>query len=356
VIRLHVGGGSDSAVSVCQFLLFFLLATTACGGTSASPVASPVPAEARACGALARLDLVETDLLDGRLRIRLPRGTAPFVARRAVGPAPPAALETQLELSDGEGRQLRVIAMELFRRASDDLAASVSRWQGVRAGAVESLEVAAPLDGVFVTPPPDPAPDGGPLVPVGSAVVAGPDGALVDVLFFVSREIVAADGTTECSGFAESLARTLIPGARELSLLARPVQLTDRIALDVPADHVVIRHPGGGYDVHYVYPLLDLDAPHAQLGVYLGTEPSSHVGDVLEMRTVASEMLGLRVDWQVWTTPRAGRRVTHMETMVEVPGGEGLFVHAFLVGSDTRTVEALKAVAETLRQVDSADE
>jgi len=321
----------------------------ACGGAGAAQPAAQTtpPASPRACGALARLDLADepTRLLADHVRMRMPEGTESFVGRSRLGPRPPEALETQLEARAGEGRVLRVIAMEVFRSAGDDLAPSVAEWLGTDASLVDILDLEAPIEGVFTAA----GEEGGEgLALVGRAVVRGADMALINVSFFVSREVVAAEGISPCAGVARRIAETLTAGERRIDLEGGRVALSDLASITLPPGYATHRHPGRDFEVHYFYPLADLDAPHAQLGVYLGTEPASHIRDVLEMRSAAGAMLGRSVEWQIWTTARRGRRITHMEAMVEIPGGEGQWAHAFLVGEDEETVEALKAVAETL--------
>lgn len=321
-------------------------------GAAPTPVTSSTDASAPGapiCGSLGSMVLADTptSVLDGHLQLRMPSGAARVASGRALlGPRRPDALETQLEVTGVRQDELRVIVMELFRRPGEDLTAEVARWLGREESLVEALAVAEPMDGVFVVAGETSSAEG--MTLVGRAVVETLDGTLSNLSFFVTRAIVDAEGVTPCASFARRIAETVTAGERRVEADGGLITLNERVSIRIDVGYTTFRQPGRDFEVYYFYPLNTLDSPHAQLGVYLGNEPSSHVRDVLEMRSAAGAMLGQSVEWHVWTTARSGRRVTHMEAMVEVPGGDGEWAHAFLVAEDPEEVDALKAMAETL--------
>jgi len=305
------------------------------------------------CGTIEADVLAEAPLrvLGDHLRLRGPVGMAyaPFRGT-SLGAASEDRSETQLRIAGREDEDeedhagLLVVATELYRRPGDDLETNVRRWLGEEAddlhGAPNSnLEV-------FFTRPA--ALGEGEMVLVLRAIVGSPDGTVQHIAFFARDDRADGHGRGPCAAIARRMVGTLTPGEEFIDTDGGRRVLRPGIAIDLPPGYAGLRRGGRDFEVHYFYRLTPLGGAHAQLGVYLGHEPSTHVRDVLEMRSVGGAMLGQSVQWSAWTTAVQGARVQHMEAIMEVPGGEGLFAHAFLVAEDPDLALELKALAETL--------
>jgi hypothetical protein len=328
--------------------------SVACGGAAASTapdeeVVSVAP-EATCAGLSAlELDQAPMSLLGERLRIRMPTGAVPRADDPARGPQPPVILESVLTLDAGEGRALNVMAMELLRRSEGGLRDEVQRFlrESGQEAEVDALEGLAPgLEGVFV-----PATEAGFARngDVARAIVHGEDGVLMNVVFSVSRGMVGFEDSAPCTALARRLAETLTPGARRLELDGGPVSFPHGLVFDLPPSYVGVHYAGPDFEVRYFFPLSPLGSPQAQLGVYVGRDPASHVADVLEIRRMEGTLLERPVEWLFWTSADHGERMHHREAMVELEGAEGEWAHVFLTAPDEETERALSAIVETLR-------
>ncbi len=308
------------------------------------------------CGSIVADELAEAPfrVLGDHLRLRGPLGMAYAPARgTSLGAASGDRSETQLVVAgqgDGEDRQdgedagLLVVATELYRSPGDDLEVNLRRWLGEEA---EDLygSLNSSLD-VFFTMPAEPGE--GEMVLVLRAIVGSPDGTVQHIAFFARNDGAHGQGLEPCTAIARRMVETLTPGEEAFDTGGGRRVLRPGIAIDLPRGYAALRRPGRNFEVHYFYLLTPLGGAHAQLGVYLGYEPSTHVREVLEMRSVGGAMLGQSVQWSAWTTAVQGARMQHMEAIMEVPGGEGLYAHAFLVAEDPGLALELKALAETL--------
>ncbi len=335
------------------FALVLGIAASACGGASARPVverppvAPPLPATCSAFGELALGD-TPSPLLGDRLRIRMPRGAEPETADEARAPMPPVVLESVTAIHAAEGEALRVRAIEMLRRRGEgSLEEEVERFLGVLGAdaRVEALEGLTDLEGVLVLVP---AATFARTGEIARAIVHGDDGALMSVGFSVSASVAAEGDRASCIAMARRLASTLTAGERRLALDGGTVALPHGLALDIPPGYVGVRYAGADFEAQYFFPLSPLGGPQAQLGVYVGRDPASHVGDVLSIRRAEGALLGRPATWQLWTSADRGERMFHREAMVEIEGAPETWAHVFVTAPDEESVRAMAAIVETL--------
>ncbi len=330
------------------------IALGACGGAAATPVRSvtPPPTEgAASCGGLSAIALAPEPipLLADWLRLRMPAGTSPAPPDdRERAPVPPVLLESTVAFADADV-QLEVRAMEILRRRGEgSLAAQVESYLESlgHAGGVEPLTLAPGLRGVLVPPTEESLRRRG---DIGSVILHGEDGVLMDVSFAVPPGSMRGEEVTSCREVTRRIAETLAPGERRLDLAGGPVTLPYGLSLALPPDYLAVTYRGPDFEVHYFFPIVPLGAPQAQLGIYLGTDPASHVGDVLEMRRMEGTLLGRAAQWLRWTSASHGARLHHREAMTELEDTEGAWVHVFVTAPDEESAESLGAILETLR-------
>jgi hypothetical protein len=213
-----------------------------------------------------------------------------------------------------------------------------------------ALEVAPPLRATLVRPGETPPDDE--LVMVARVLVASDDGTVQHIAFAVGGDMVASEAEREgCTALARAMARTLTAGDRRVDTSARTVSVGDGLVVDVPAGYALLPQPGPDFTVSYLYPIVPLGAPHAQLGVYLGEHASSHARDVTDLHEEPGRLFAATVPFRVWTTPNEHRgRTHHEEAIAEVPGGEGRIAHVFFVVEDDARIPELRAIAESLRR------
>lgn len=180
------------------------------------------------------------------------------------------------------------------------------------------------------------------LVVLVSETFASPtDDLVATAAAFESRRIEA--GTVVRQRILTSLAA----GDARLELSGGTRVLVGGIAIDLPARYVVAHDRGPDFDVFRIRPIRRLGEDAGVLGVYVGHHPSFDPSGTESPGTLFGEVVTFYTAMD--------SNVVSREAIVEVPGARGTAVHVFIEGPDEQAVDALTAVASTLRVAPSPD-
>lgn len=342
-----------------------LLGTTLLAGTSradaGAPVAQKAPAPATttvtapATGALGKLPLAAqpTDLLAGRLRLRLPAGAKIQARRAGIMSAPESAQEETRVVLDAGSERLVLMAAELLATAPEDLLGTVRKSLGpVPAGGPQpnlALQNLGGLRTVLFTPAKFEAQDDAVLVL--TAYVVHTD-SLIQVLEFYVNPAGARD-LRGVQALARNIAATLTPGTARLPG-AGPATLSNGLTITLPTGYVVTNKPGPDFVVHNVHKIVPWGQPRAYLGIYLGGHASfayRQRDETSEVKKTPGQLLGQKIEWQTWGHAQ-NPGLTTIEAIVPTgagASGHGLMAHVFFSSKDAAQLAELKQVAETLR-------
>lgn len=325
-------------------LLLVLLAVLWVGWADALLAADPPAAK----GEIGKRLLSEkpTDLLRGRLQIRVPEGARVEARPVDIMSAPESEDDETRVIVDAGAERLVVMVHELFGVASDDLErdvrATIAQWgeQGRQYRLARSPLKA--LRAVEVLPAPAPGRETDAIF-VRGMFVALPDSTVQTVFVYVNP--AAAKDLAGCSAAAERILATLSPGARKLRLGAGPRRLATlspdaEVVVNVPRNVVVTTQLGPDFLVQRIRVVGKLGAGSDMIGFYLGHAPSFERGKKASDGT----LFGKKVAWQ---QGRAGQK---LEALVELPriAGPPDYAHVWILASSDEQLAALKRVAESM--------
>ena len=355
--RLQLSPGSDSERHVMDAAgAFFASAPAAAVAASVSEaasvpasaasvpeVAAPVPALAESLPAVSRasidvpsgplpspfgelrLSAEPTELLLGRVRLRLPEGSFREPCVRQVGGIMGFRLVMALEQTGGllrGGAGLNAIAFDELFVADADVDTLAARYVEDALDGRGWRIVPAVHPAVRVLTPELPAVGKTALVAV--AVVKHPDGTLLSVALRVDAASAAAD-LPSCRRLAEAIAATVAPG--DLRLLRGPLRLSSSLGgFALPVDTMVRVDRGPDFTVIRLNGLVPLGGGRRpQLDLYVGRHPSLRLGRLKpppEVRVERIEILGREAELQRYQE----EEVLRFETIV--PVAEGKLLHA----------------------------
>lgn len=317
-----------------------------------------------ATGALAALKVeAATDLLAGRLRLKLPKGARIEARGHSLMAAPESAQhETRvvIDASSGSGSALKrermvVMSYELFATAGPDLLAAVHRDLGDEQPqpAVEPIGLTSPeLRAVAVTPQTlDKTRE---AIPVLGVYVAQPDGTVQYVAFYINPP--AAEDVPGATGLARRIAATLGPGPRRLALTAGSRALSDGLKLQVPAGYALTRQDGPDFSVHHVRKLVQLGQAAPRLGVYVGGHPSFQHRQVErdtakppDVKHIPGRLLERDIEWHRWTRGDNPPLLVTQEAILPLSeGGRWLVAHVFFSAEQDADLTELEKIASSL--------
>jgi hypothetical protein len=323
-------------------------------------VAMPAPAEAGELGKLA-LDKAATDLLGGRLVMRLPAGARIEARGRSIMAAPESAQhETRVVLEKGE-EKLVVMVFEFFALAGPDFEQQVRKELGQLKGkggapyAIGPLATGSPKLRAIAGTAPNLDPERKAALVLG-AFLAHPDGTVQYVGFFVNP--AAGKDAAGCTALAKRIAATLAPGPRALPRAAGQRGL-DVLAKDtelqvtVPANWVASVQPGPDFIVHHLRKLTSYGSPSLGIGVYVGGHPSyQHKqtdGPPSKVTVVKGKLFGKDVEWQQWQRGAGKDASTTLEAIAPLPGKDRLNVHVFATVADAAVLKEVQPIVATLK-------
>lgn len=320
-------------------------------------------AEAGATDSLGQLTVPKTqiDVLAGRLKVSVPAGARLQPIQHGIMAAPEADNEQTRVLIDAGDQRMVLMVYELFARAAADFEGEAQK-ETARFPMKVNLQkwaISGPVRAIAYFP----------VVPtkdqeanlVMGVFVSGPDGSVQNLVWYVNP--AGAIQFSAASSLAESIAKTIAPGARALEITAGVRELsiyskTKSVFVTVPQEYVVTAQHGPDFIVHHIHKLIAFGDPEASLGVYLGDHPSSNDEGFLEQGM--STLFGKRVPWYQKVTNEDGSRMIMARAVVSV--GPSLFGYAlpgmrdcpsyadvFVTASNASTIEELKSIATSLR-------
>jgi hypothetical protein len=332
------------------------------------PKEATATATATATGALGALKVESaTDLLAGRLRVRLPKGARLEARGHSLMAAPESAQhETRVVIDAVSGavagagaalkrERLVVMSYELFATAGQDLLAAVRKDLGddQPQPAIEAMSVAGPeLRAVAVTPASlDKTRE---AIPVLGVYVAQADGTVQYLDFYNNPP--AAEDAAGATALARRIAATLAPGPRRLALTAGSRALSDGLKLQVPAGYALTRQDGPDFSVHHVRKLVQLGQPAPRLGVYVGGHPSFQYRQVErdtarppDVKRVPGRLLGRDIEWHRWTRGEKPPLSVTQEAILPLSEGERwLVAHVFFTAEQDADLAELEKIAASL--------
>lgn len=312
---------------------------------ASTDVVAPAPATVRfdelpdgECGGFAGNERSEAlPLLAGRLRVRGPAGIGDSPRPHSIMAAPHAAqLESRLFLEGDGGERFVVFGLELFRTPSEDFLDAVREDVG-EGYTVAPLEVASPLRAVVAVP--DELDFTDEAVDVAIAYTVTEDELVQRVGFYVTPDAARTGG---CRRLGLELASTLVAGNRPSSAEAGPHVLTGTLGLELSAGQRLVVQEGPDFTVYRVHPVLPLGSGQGELGMYIGNHPSFSPPDDAARTTFV--VLGQSVEWHDWESDGVRKR------QALVPFGPSDVIHIFMYADQPAILEALTAVAASLRR------
>lgn len=309
-------------------------------------ILTPRPSTA---GGLAKMHLQkkETELLDGRLTIRLPRRARVEPRKSSIMGAPKSSEdETRVVIETGKQKMV-LMAFELFATGGADFDRSVREMLGEGEGdyEIKRLELGHPaLYGVATVP---------------TRFDNSADANLVLGLYLANRDdtvqfmgvYVNPEGARDPEGVRElalKMVSTVKPGRRSLDADGGPTRMGP-VQIDLPEGYVTTARQGPDFTVHSVRKLVPLGATAPTLGVYLGMHPAwHHERQGATFETLTTPLFGKDREWHRWRTDTA----TILETISPMASGPSV-AHVFLTAEDDASMAELKKIAGTLKVVDS---
>lgn len=319
--------------------------------------------EAGAADGLGQLTVPKTqiDVLAGRLKISVPTGARLQPVQHGIMAAPEADNEQTRVLIDAGDQRMVLMVYELFARAVADFEGEAQKETAHFPMKVnlQKWMLSGPVRAIAYFP----------VVPtkdeeanlVMGVFVAGPDGSVQNLVWYVNP--AGASQFSAASILAESIAKTIAPGARTLDIApgARELSVyskTKSVFVTVPQGYVVTAQHGPDFIVHHIHKVIAFGDPEASLGIYLGDHPSAKDEGFLEQGM--STLFGKRVPWSQKVTNEDGGKTILARAVVAL--GPSLFGYAlpgmsdgpsyadvFVTASDASTVEELKSIATSLR-------
>ena len=312
-----------------------------------------------ASGQLGQLKLAvkTTDLLNGRLTVRVPAQGQSHAMAHSIMAAPDSVSEsTRLAINSGPQRMV-LVAYELFARTDQGFEQAVQRASTKlpAKGRVEEWQLPAPLRGFACFPVATTHNEEANLVM--GVYVAQADGTVQYVAFYINRS--AAKDFNAAAILAKSIAKTIAAGQRRLNSSAGEREFSaysakNSIFATVPDGYVVTAQDGPDFVVHHVRKLVRFGEPAESLGLYVGDHPSSN-REGFKQAGIAV-LFGKQAQWYEKESTENGE--TDYFTSAIVPLGERSpqgerempsFADVFLSTGTHAGTEELKKVAATLR-------
>jgi len=318
------------------------------------------PSLSFAAGPAGRLGALEpgtasTDLLAGRLSIRMPAGARVEPRRASIMSAPAADEDETRVMLDAGPERLVLLVSELFALAPDDFAAAARKDAGPDAQ-LAPLQLPSPLRAQAVTPAKVDATRE--AVFVLGVYVAQADRTVQHLAFYVNP--AAARDVAGATALARKLAATITPGRRALTAAAGVRRLRaygDKkdLAITLPAGWLATVQNGPDFLVHHLRQLAPLGGDGASIGVYLGGHPSYQHRqadiDPARVKTSKARAFGRDVEWHEWPAPDGNGSTAEAIVPLPLPGDDHLVAHVW-VHAPAAQLADVRRIAGTLSVVD----
>jgi len=301
--------------------------------------------------------LKPTDLLNGRLTVRVPAQGQSHAIERNIMAAPDAVSETTRIVIDSGPQRMVVVAYELFARADQGFEQAVQKQSAKLPvkGRIEEWPLPAPLRG-FAYFPVAPTHDEEANLVMG-VYAAQADGTVQYVAFYINRP--AAKDFNAATVLASSIAKTITAGQRRLNISAGEREFSaysakNSIFATVPEGYVVTQQQGPDFIVHHVRKIVRFGEPTESLGLYVGDFPSSDREGFKDTGTAV--LFGKQVKWFEKQDTQSGETVYFISAIVPLgdskPRSERdmpSYADVFLSAGARAGIEDLKKIAVTLR-------
>lgn len=305
--------------------------------------------DAQTAGALGKLEpaAATTDLLAGRLRVRVPKAARVEPRGHSIMAAPQSVQHETRVMLDAEKERLVIMAVELFETVGADLLAAVRKdvadWP--QPPAVEALTLPE-LRAVTVAPATHDLKREAILIL--SVYVASADSTVQNVSFYVNP---AGGGDVKgATALARRIAATITAGPTKLQSSAGVRPLSGGLSVTLPEGFSATQQPGPDFSVHHLRKLTPLGQPPARIGIYIGGHPSYQYRQMDEaqppVKKSTGKLLGKDIEWHSWTRGKTPTEVTTMEAIA--PLGGPLKLHVFLNAATEAELSALRKVVESM--------
>jgi hypothetical protein len=304
-----------------------------------------------------KLSAKTTDLLNGRLTVRVPAQGQPHAIERSIMAAPDAVSETTRIVIDSGGQRMVLMAYELFARTDQGFEQAVQKTSAKLPvkGRIEEYPLPSRLRGIAYFPVTPTHNEEANLVM--GIYVAQADGTVQYVAFYVNRS--AAKDFNAATVLAGSMAKTIAAGPRRLNTSAGEREFSayspkNVIFATVPDGYVVTTQDGPDFMVHHVRKMVRLGETAESLGLYVGDHPSSNREGFKD--TGSAVLFGKQAKWYEKEDTQNGETVYFTSAIVLLgepkPQGERdmpSFADVFLSAGNRAGIEELKKIAATLR-------
>lgn len=305
-----------------------------------------------ACGKLPmRLASAPLSLLAGRLHMQSLEGARLQARGHSIMAAPEAdEVETRVFL-EHQGQKLVIMTHESLQLANALSAeAAVAAIEpmvftpGARLTAHALPTADARLRAVAVVPEALDLSDTEAVFVLG-VVTAHPDGAAQLQAYYVDP--AAGASGRACTDMALHVAQTLRAGERTLVRSAgeRALPGPGNLHIRVEQDWVLTTQEGPDFFVHRLQKLVPLGQITPEIGVYVGHHPSRPKEP--QDATLPGRLFGKAITWAGPSAEASQRQARQIIT--ELPGGNGLQVHVWMVAASQAGLATVQAVAESLR-------
>jgi hypothetical protein len=297
-----------------------------------------------------------TQLLGGRLTVRVPREAKLLPMQQSIMAAEESAEESSRIMLDAGGEKMVLMAYELFALAGTDFDGAVSRVLGSKLGRIEGLKLASPLCGISFAPK-ETTRTGDANLMMGIYVAQG-DGTVQLINFYLNP--AAAKKADFYLALARKISATLAPGTRKLLKSAGKRHLmsysNDEILATVPDGYVATMQSGVDFLVHRLTKLTRLGAPQCRLGLYLGEYPSFNPernAAVKQFKKSQATLLGHQVEWYQSSQKFEFGEVISTQALVPIhdASGKPFYAHFFLDSGSLEEAEELKQIASSLKLI-----
>ena len=299
---------------------------------------------APSCGGFHARTRDTLDVVEGRLRVLAPHGSADVPKSYDIMSAPePTSHESRVILEDDHGGKLVVYVYELWQSAPDDFAAKatpyfahVASGTPLDVGRIDADPALAVIGAVPKTPDTNSE-----AVLLLATLVRTPDGSLLAVEYYVNPQ--AMTDAAGCEGLAIELARGMAPGKRALDSKGG-TKTIGGYDVDVPPGFVVTHKPGPDFDVFFVRKLVPLGDYPGHLLVYEGDYANTDVpsGDGAPVSRTG-KLAGVDATFQGYASDTGG------EVVATVAVGHGQLQVIELATKQRAFLDELDGIAATIR-------
>jgi len=298
----------------------------------------------------ARLSEQSTDVLGGRLTVRMPQGAKIEARPFDIMSAPESEEHETRVVFDAGQERLVLMAHESFAFATDDFEKDVRDWVAKWKGKyrIEAIQLPTKrLKTVLVIP------------------LFAPDHTRSDDATFVAGGFVESDDRTiqsldvyvnaaaekdldGCKAVARQILLSaaqgnkklnLAPGERRLSTISKDLE----ISVTVPKNMTATKQGGPDFLVHRLIAVGRLGADSGSIGIYVGNHPDFDAG----AKKGDGMMFGKKVEWHSFREGGGLQALCELPT----PGDLRLFAHVWVQAPDNARLGELRQVAETMKLI-----